>query len=99
MRPALFGILLLLIAGLARAEPCEMVGGCVGNIWYLHVPKTQLHSQTVFFEVAVKKGEPLAGWGSILRNGSRVRIMSYATFPQLKTVGDELFALVLVLSE
>jgi hypothetical protein len=137
MRTAILALLLLALALLARAERCEMVGGCAGNVWYLHVPKSQLHAQTVFratgipqvnatialaqdasllfgdtfirppypqelkrdLEAAVKKGEPLTGWGSILRAGSRVRIMSYTTFPQLEAVGDELFALVLVLSD
>jgi hypothetical protein len=48
---------------------------------------------------AVERGGALTGWGSILREGSRVKILSYRTFPELESVGDELFALVLVLSE
>jgi len=50
-------------------------------------------------EAAIKRGEALTGWGSTLRAGSRVRILSYRTFPQLETAGGELFAFVLVLSE
>jgi hypothetical protein len=114
-----------------------MVGGCAGNIWYMHVPNAQFRAQTIFrtrgippvnaqvalrheasllsgavfavppypqelkrdLQIAAKKGDALAGWGSVLRAGSHVRILSYRTFPELEAAGDELFALVLVLSE
>lgn len=114
-----------------------MVGGCVGNTWYMHVPKSQVQGQIVFHLVgipnvnaevvlaqkaslltgsafahrpypeelikdlraSVQHGEALTGWGSVLREGSRVKILSYRTFPELESVGDELFALVLVLFE
>jgi hypothetical protein len=127
----------LVCVGNARAEPCELLGGCLGNIWYMHVPKSQLQGRSVFraagvpnvnaqvvvaekvsllrgpafvhppypeelkrdLHAAVQRGEALSGWGSVLREGSRVKILSYRTFPELENVGDELFALVLVLSE
>jgi hypothetical protein len=57
----------------------------------------------VEFEQALKAagstGAVLSGWGDSLRRGSRVRILSYATFPQLGDSSEDLFALVYVLSE
>lgn len=123
--------------GVARAEPCEMVGGCVGSVRYIHVPKSQFQGRSVFrvtgipdvntrvalankaslldgfafsrppypqelkrdLHAAVQRGEALSGWGSVLRAGAHVKILSYRTFPELENEGDELFALVLVLSE
>src|SRR5439155_23226668 len=122
------------LASNAFAEPCQMVGGCVGNIWYMHVPKEQLKAESIFrkpslpnvnaietiskdvsllmsdtfvrppyperlqkdLALAVKRGEALTGWGWGLRAGSKIRILSYQTFPQLGDMSSELFALVLV---
>src|SRR6185369_6142847 len=133
MRAVLIAIVLLALTPIVQAERCEMVGGCVGNVWYMHVPHTQLRAASLFrakglplvnarvqlardasllysntftsssyheqlkrdLEAAAKKGESLSDWGATLRSGSRVRILSYVTFPQLETVSGELFALVL----
>jgi hypothetical protein len=48
---------------------------------------------------AVPRGRSLSGWGVTLRAGARVKILSYQQFPQLGEQNDELFALVLVLSD
>jgi len=49
--------------------------------------------------VAVARGNSLPGWGFTLRTGGKVKILSYQKFPRLDAQSDELFALVLVLSD
>ncbi|WP_153146715.1 hypothetical protein [Dechloromonas sp. H13] len=128
---------LVLLTSTAVAESCQMVGGCVGNVWYIHVPKVQFEHQEIFntqglpkvnevvalskavslldshtftyqayqeelrqdLKHAIEKGVVLGGWGSILHSGSKVRVLSYQTFPVLGDMGNELFVLVLVVSE
>jgi hypothetical protein len=133
---------LLIVLGIAAslsnayAEPCRMIG-CVGNVGYIHVPRSQLQSSTIFrkpglpnvntierlsanvallashtfgspnyanelrrdLKSAVESNTVLAGWGSGLRPESKVRILSYQTFPSLDHASEEVFALVLVISD
>jgi hypothetical protein len=126
---------LALMLPAARADRCEKVG-CVGAVYYLHVPRGQLKAPLVFqfsglpnvndtvaladagsllpsisfdtqwladlrrdLALAVLHGASLPGWGFTLRTGARVKILSYQKFPQLEAQSDELFALVLVISD
>lgn len=134
---SLLALGLAIISMNSIAETCQMVGGCIGNVWYMHIPKSQFQSAKLFtkaglpnvntvatllhdssllssstfdeqhyleelataIELAKQNEKVLVEWGWILRSNSKLRILSYKTFPQLKNAGDELFALVLVLSD
>jgi len=135
MRLRLVLLCLALLAQPALADRCDKVG-CVGAVYYLHVPRGQLKAPVIFqfsglpnvndsvaladagsllpsisfdtqwlgdlrrdLGIAVLRGVSLQGWGISLRTGARVKVLSYQKFPQLEAHSDELFALVLVLSE
>jgi hypothetical protein len=38
-----------------HAERCEMIGGCVGEIWYVHVPSEQRTKALIFSTSGVPK--------------------------------------------
>jgi hypothetical protein len=133
----LIAFFLLAFTAAAYAETCKMIGGCVGNVWYVHIPKPQIKSKKFFDKAGlppvngiatlstdlslldsyafihppyperlrqdlkrtVEQDGVLGGWGMILQHGSKVRILSYQTFPTLGEMGNELFALVLVITE
>lgn len=128
---------LMALTSISYAESCKAVGGCVGNIWYVHIPKAQFESRKIFtkaglpkvneivavstdvsllisytffrkpfveelqhdLKATVEKNDVLNNWGWKLETSSKVRILSYRTFPVLGDMGNELFALVQVISE
>jgi len=132
MRALLLTCSIFLLTSSAYAERCEDVGGCLGNVFLMHVPQEQINSASIFpkpglpavnstvtlsvdaslidasafstppypeqlkkdLALAAKRGGPLTGWGSILRRGSKVKILSYQI-----PAGSELFAVVLVLAD
>jgi len=48
MRAALLTFSLFFLSASAHAERCEDVGGCLGNVFLMHVPREQIKSPSIF---------------------------------------------------
>jgi hypothetical protein len=75
-------LLLLAFAVPAHAERCWMTGGCVGQIGYMHVPRSQRETATVF----VKSGLPNVNAVTVLKKNGFV--FPPSSFSDSRFLGD-----------
>ncbi len=60
MRLAIFAVLLTLLVPTAYADRCWMTGGCVGQMGYMYVPRSQYKAATIFVESGLPTVETVA---------------------------------------
>ena len=60
MRLAMFAVLLTLLVPTAYAERCWMTGGCVGQIGYMYIPRSQREAASIFVESGLPKIKTIA---------------------------------------